>query len=114
MLDNSHVAVRGPMPRGSGGSHDTDQMMIAQNGGRLDVRQAVEERRQSWSYFPCPPHISVANHMIRVDAMVLWSDAGDERSVVGIGARSHYRYSGAGGGSVRIGPSPEVGGESWR
>ena len=55
MLDDFHVAFRGPMPGGSGGSHDTDQMVIAQDGGRLNMRRAGRTTSAVLVLPPMPP-----------------------------------------------------------
>jgi hypothetical protein len=66
------------MPGSTGGSHHTDQVVITQDRGRLDMGKPIEQGGQSRPYFPGSSHITITNHVIGVDAMVLRSESGDE------------------------------------
>jgi hypothetical protein len=52
--------------------------VITQDRRRLDMGQPIEQGGQSRPYFPGTSHITITNHVIGMDAMVLRSEAGDE------------------------------------
>jgi hypothetical protein len=78
MLDDPHVAVWWPMPGGTRGSHHTYEVVVAQDRRRFHVGEPVEQCGQSRPDFPGSSHITITNHVIGMDAMLLRPDAGGE------------------------------------